>query len=304
MSPGGGRGGDPAEGEVVAAPAKLNLSLAVLGRRPDGYHELESLVVFAGYGDCLEAQPAERLSLRLEGPFAAALAEAEGDNLVLRAARLLAEAAGLRAGARLLLSKRLPVAAGLGGGSADAAAALRAASRLWGLHLSEAELQGLGAALGADVPVCLYGRPALLRGLGERLEPAPPLPPAWLVLVNPGDALLTATVFRARSGAFSAPAAWWRDRPADAAALADRLAGQGNDLQAAARQLCPAIDAVLAALAGTAGCLLGRMTGSGATCFGLYGEAAEAEAAAAALAAAHPGWWVRAAPLLLDGEAA
>jgi len=293
---------------VVAAPAKLNLTLAVLGRRPDGYHELESLVVFAGYGDCLEALPAEGLSLDLEGPFAAALAGEGGDNLVLRAARLLAEAAGVPAAARLLLTKRLPVAAGLGGGSADAAAALRALSRLWGLSLSEEELQGLGAALGADVPVCLYGRPALLRGRGERLEPAPPLPSAWLVLVNPGEALLTATVFRARAsanaGAFSAAAAWWRDRPADAAALADRLSGRGNDLQAAARRLSPAIDAVLAALAGTAGCLLGRMTGSGATCFGLYGEPAEAEAAAATLAAAHPGWWVRAAPLLLEGEAA
>jgi len=290
------------EGEVAAAPAKLNLSLAVLGRRPDGYHELESLVAFAGYGDCLEALPAETLSLSLDGPFAAPLAGEGAGNLVLRAARLLAEAAGVPARARLRLTKRLPVAAGLGGGSADAAATLRLLSRLWGLELSTGDLQGLGAMLGADVPVCLYGRPALLRGRGERLEAAPPLPAAWLLLVNPGDALLTATVFRARFGAFSRPAAWWRDPPADAAALADRLSDRGNDLQAAAQRLCPAIDAVLAALAGTPGCLLGRMTGSGATCFGLYAGAAEAEAAAAALAATHPAWWVRAAPLLRDGE--
>ncbi|SMF38983.1 4-diphosphocytidyl-2-C-methyl-D-erythritol kinase [Tistlia consotensis] len=283
------------------APAKVNLWLEVVGKRADGYHLLDSLVVFAGVGDCLWAEPAADLSLAVEGPYAGQV-PAGGGNLVLRAAHLLAEAAGLEPRARLVLDKRLPVAAGIGGGSSDAAAALRALSALWRLEPDEGLLLGLGAALGADVPVCLYGRPALMAGIGEDLRPAPALPEAWLVLVNPGVALSTAAVFQARQsgpggGAFSAPRPIG-PAPRDAEALAELLAGRRNDLEAPARRLCPEVDAVLGALATTAGCLLGRMSGSGATCFGLYATAAEAGAAAAAIAAEQPGWWSVAAPIL------
>ncbi|MEX2629696.1 MAG: 4-(cytidine 5'-diphospho)-2-C-methyl-D-erythritol kinase [Tistlia sp.] len=287
--------------DAYPAPAKVNLWLEVVGRRADGYHLLDSLVVFAGVGDCLWAEPAGTLSLAVQGPFAEGI-PADGGNLVLRAAHLLAEAVGLPARGRLVLDKRLPVAAGVGGGSADAAAALRALAALWRLEAGEELLLGLGAALGADVPVCLYGRPALMGGIGEVLSPAPALPEAWLVLVNPGVGLSTAAVFQARTGAFAPAGALPAAAPRDAEALADLLAGRRNDLEAPARRLCPEIDAVLGALAATPGCLLGRMSGSGATCFGLYATAAEAREAAAAIAADRPAWWAAAAPILGTAE--
>ena len=288
--------GDPAPSPVDAiratARAKVNLYLHVVGRRPDGLHLLDSLVVFADIGDALVVRPAADLTLAIDGPFAAAV-PAGDDNLVLRAARLLRQ----RDGAAIGLTKRLPVAAGLGGGSADAAAALRALGRLWRLHSAPGELARLGLELGADLPVCLAGGPRFVGGVGDDLAPVPALPPAHLVLVNPGVKLPTAAVYGARAGAFSAPARW-REAPADAATLARRLAACGNDLTAAARRLAPPIDAVLTALAGRRGCLVARLSGSGATCFGLFAAAVEAEAAAAALAAAQPSWWVAAAPML------
>ena len=167
------------------APAKVNLYLHLTGRRDDGYHLLDSLVVFAGIGDTLSAAPAETLSLQVTGPFAAGLA-GEPDNLVLRAARALAAAAGVAAGAHLVLDKHLPVASGIGGGSADAAAALRLLCRLWRVTPQPAALARLAAGLGADVPVCLAGHAARMGGIGERLEPAPVLPACGIVLVNPG----------------------------------------------------------------------------------------------------------------------
>ncbi|MBI0435460.1 4-(cytidine 5'-diphospho)-2-C-methyl-D-erythritol kinase [Roseomonas sp. KE0001] len=269
------------------APAKINLHLHVLGRRPDGYHLLDSLVVFAGAADRLDVAPAEALSLELAGPEAASLA-AEPDNLVLRAARLLAEKAGLPPRGALRLEKRLPVASGIGGGSADAAAALRLLNRAWGLNWPLARLAPLAAKLGADVPVCLDGRPARMGGVGERLEAAPRLPPAGLVLVNPRQPLSTPAVFRARAAeAFGAaatlPAGW-----ADAGAMAQGLASCRNDLQAAAIRLCPAVSETLAALRALPDCLLARMSGSGATCFALLPDAAAARAAAAGLPEA---WW-------------
>jgi 4-diphosphocytidyl-2-C-methyl-D-erythritol kinase len=263
-----------------AAPAKVNLYLHVLGRRPDGYHLLDSLAVFAGIGDLLEATPAAALTLALDGAEAAALA-AEPDNLVLRAARALDPARG----AALRLEKRLPVASGIGGGSADAAAALRLLDRLW--DRGGAGLAAAAARLGADVPVCLASRPARMGGVGERLTPAPALPPLGLLLANPRLEVATPAVFRARAGGFSAPAAL-PDGWADAAALARDLAALGNDLEAPARLLCPAIGTVLARIAALPGCLLARMSGSGATCFGLFADPAAAAAAAGLLPAA---WW-------------
>lgn len=266
--------------------AKVNLFLHVVGRRDDGYHLLDSLAVFPDIGDSLRGAPDDGLSLTVTGPFAAALA-GEADNLVLRAARLLA-ARGVAGGARLVLEKNLPVASGVGGGSADAAAALRLLARLWRVAVPD----DLALDLGADVPVCLAQLPARMGGVGEALSAAPGLPEFGMVLANPGAAVATPAVFRARaaSGAgFSAAAALpavWRD----AGAMARDLADTANDLQAAAVALCPVIAEVLAALAARPGCRLARMSGSGATCFALFDDAATARRAAAGLGGS--GWWV------------
>jgi 4-diphosphocytidyl-2-C-methyl-D-erythritol kinase len=270
--------------ETEAAPAKVNLTLHVAGRRADGYHLLDSLVVFAGgVADRVTVAEAPELSLTVTGPFAASV-PAGGDNLVLRAAR----AFGPGRGAAITLEKILPVASGIGGGSADAAAALRALSRLWGLPLppSEAVL-----ALGADVPVCLAGRPVRMRGVGEVLEPLPGPVPVHLLLVNPGVPVQTPQVFAGLAEACNPP------MPAippfgDAAAVARFAALCRNDLQPPATALVPAIAEVTAAIAATEGCLLARMSGSGATCFGLYADAEARDAARAGLARRHPGWWV------------
>ena len=269
-----------------AAPAKVNLHLHVTGRRADGYHLLDSLVVFAGVADTLEGAAAEGLALSVGGPEASSLA-AEPDNLVLRAARALADAAAVPARAALRLEKRLPVASGIGGGSADAAAALRLCARLWGVALPEARLAEVALSLGADVPVCLACRPARLGGVGDALSPAPALPRFGLLLANPRVAVATPAVFRARAGAFRPPATLpggWDD----AAAMARDLALLSNDLQEAAAALCPAIREVLAALAALPGARLARMSGSGATCFALFDDPGAARAAAGRLPAA---WW-------------
>lgn len=265
------------------ARAKVNLFLRLTGRRADGYHLLDSLAVFAGVGDRVSAAPARHLTLLLDGPEAAALT-AEPDNLVLRAARALAAAAGIPGYAALRLEKHLPVASGIGGGSADAAAALRVLAGLWGVR---ADLATIAATLGADVPVCLAGRPARMQGVGEVLSPVPPLPPCGLLLANPRLPLPTPAVFRARQGGFSAPASLPKGW-ADAAALADWLRPLGNDLQDAAIDLCPEVAQVLTALAAQPGSLLARMSGSGATCFALFDTPAQAAAAALAFPA-H--WW-------------
>lgn len=275
------------------APAKLNLDLLVTGRRADGHHELDSLVVFADLADELAVTPADTLSLVVEGPFAAGLPPV-GENIVLRAARRLADAASVTDGARIRLTKRLPVTAGIGGGSADAAAALRALRRLWRLDLDDRALQAIGLGLGADVPVCLGSRPARMRGIGERLDPLPSLPALPLVLVNPRQPLGTVEVFRAlRLERFSAR----RDAPGGLAgvpALVGHLARSRNELEPPARALLPVIEEMLDLLRDDPGCRLARMSGSGPTCFGLFDDAAAAAASAARLAAARPGWWVAA----------
>jgi 4-diphosphocytidyl-2-C-methyl-D-erythritol kinase len=268
------------------APAKINLHLHVVGRRDDGYHLLDSLVVFAGVGDRLSVSPADDLALAVVGPFAGGLGQA-ADNLVLRAARALADQLGRRAGVRLVLEKNLPVASGIGGGSADAAATLRLLCRFWRV---ETDLPPLAARLGADVPVCLRGRPALMAGIGEVLAPAPALPEMGIVLVNPGVAVSTPAVFQARRGGFSAVAQFPAQGWPDAASLAADLRGRRNDLERAASGLAPVIGDVLDAVAAAPGCLLARMSGSGATCFGLFASAAEARRAAGGITGA--GWWV------------
>ncbi|UXU75470.1 MULTISPECIES: 4-(cytidine 5'-diphospho)-2-C-methyl-D-erythritol kinase [unclassified Paracoccus (in: a-proteobacteria)] len=260
------------------APAKVNLTLHVTGRRPDGYHLLDSLVVFLALGDVVTVSPGP-LSLTLGGPFAGPLA-AEADNLCLRAARL----AGREV--RIHLEKHLPVASGIGGGSADAAAVLRA------LDVRPAQPERLGA----DVPACLLSRPCRMRGLGDIVEPLPPLPPLHLVLVNPGQALATPAVFGALRRADNPPMPERLPAFPDSAALIDFVAGCRNDLEPPALALMPQIGDCLAALRDH-GAALARMSGSGATCFGLFLDAAAARDARDALRAARPGWWVAASGL-------
>jgi len=286
-----------AKGAAIAidAPAKVNLYLHITGRRADGYHELDSLFVRAGVADRLSLHPSDSLSLDVAGPFASALST--GDNLVLAAARRLADEVARLPQAAIHLDKNLPVAAGLGGGSADAAAALAGLARLWQVRIGRDRLLAIAAELGADVPACLERHPLQVSGIGERLRPAPDLPPVWLVLVNPGLALPTADVFRKFDGGFS-PAMPIAETPADAAQLAAALRARCNDLEPAAVALAPDIAEVLQVLRDEPGVLLARMSGSGATCFGLTATGAEAAAAAQRIGRARPGWWVAAAPVL------
>jgi 4-diphosphocytidyl-2-C-methyl-D-erythritol kinase len=282
------------------APAKVNLTLHVLGRRPDGYHDLDSLVAFAGVGDALALEPGPELALDITGPGTADCGAVE-DNLVLRAARALDQRVpGLRSG-RFTLVKRLPIAAGLGGGSSDAAAALRLLARLNGLALDGDDLHEAAAATGADVPVCLAARARRMTGVGDRLGPLLALPPLFAVLANPRVGVPTAAVFAAlglakgASAASPAQSAWAAGPTRDA--VLDTLRVGRNDLQGAATDLAPVIADVIEALATAPGCRLARMSGSGATCFGLFDDCHAAARAARELASGHRGWWVR--PTLL-----
>jgi 4-diphosphocytidyl-2-C-methyl-D-erythritol kinase len=273
--------------EAEFAPAKVNLFLHVTGKRPDGYHLLDSLIVFAGVADLLRYEPSGQMSLAVTGPFAPSL-PAEPDNLVLRAARMLAAESGLYPTGALTLDKQIPVASGIGGGSADAAATLRLLCRVWGLSPTDQVLDRMAVKLGADVPVCLRNGPRRMRGVGEQLTTAPSLPPCGLVLVNPGVQLATVSVFRRRAAGYSPEAvlpSGWRT----AEEMAACLSCLKNDLEVPAIDIVPAIRDVLGAISDLKGCLLARMSGSGATCFGLFSNSRDASAAAARVA--RPGWW-------------
>jgi 4-diphosphocytidyl-2-C-methyl-D-erythritol kinase len=284
---------------VDSAPAKVNLSLRVLGRRGDGYHEIESLVAFAKFGDHLSFSPGGELTLEVNGPTAAKAGEIDG-NLVLKAAR---EMAGRRNGLKLgtfRLNKHLPVAAGLGGGSADAGAALRLIARVNGLTRDDPQLYAAARATGADVPVCLDPRPRIMHGVGDILSKPLTLPALPTLLVNPGIAVATKEVF---AGWASAPAS---SPAADLAAIAnlstrEKVVGflltLSNDLERPAIALAPAINDVLAALGALPGCDLARMSGSGATCFGLFTTVSAAVEAGRVLSSRHPHWWVQATTL-------
>jgi 4-diphosphocytidyl-2-C-methyl-D-erythritol kinase len=279
------------------AAAKVNLYLHVTGRRDDGFHLLDSLVAFADIGDWLKAAPAASLSLEISGPEAAGLAALGEDNLVSRAARLLADHAGIAIGAALRLQKNLPVAGGVGGGSSDAAAALRALRALWQVPVDEEALYQLAGTLGADVPACLYRGAVWVGGIGERLEPAGDLPEAGILLANPRLTLATAAVFAARRGPFGEPGRFAR-MPDDAECLAEALALRRSDLTEAATLLAPEVGAVLARLTRLPGALLVRMSGSGATCFALFRDRIAAARACADLGAAEPSWWCAAGGFL------
>lgn len=282
------------------APAKVNLFLHIVGRRPDGYHEIESLFAFTDFGDRLRAREASDLSLAIDGPFAPQLAEQSpqgtADNIVLKAAHRLREVAGRPTlGAEIILTKNLPVAAGIGGGSSDAAAALRLLSDIWQLGCSDRDLEEIALSLGADVPACLYGRPCFVTGIGERIEPYAGFPDHACLLINPGSSVPTPRVF-----------AGFRDsRQEFSTSVAGQLPGAPpqllrqtrNDLESAAKEILPVITDVLSELAGIEGCLLGRMSGSGATCFGLFESSDQAQSAAAMLSQRHPQWWCQAGRL-------
>lgn len=284
------------------AQAKVNLTLRVLGRRPDGYHELVSVAAFARLGDTLALEPGDNFSLRIEGPFAAALeADPAGtgtsDNLVARACAAARERhTSLRTGA-FRLDKQLPVAAGLGGGSADAAATLRLLSRANPDRLSDQDLAEIAGTLGADVSACLTSRAVVMRGRGDMLQELAPFPRLAVVLANPGIPLLTGEVYAALgTSAYDAAAPELAPLSSEAfrdpAALATELAAHANDLEAPARRLAPVVGDVLSVLAAAPGVLLVRMSGSGPTCFAIFADNAQAETAAVEINAAHPNWWV------------
>jgi 4-diphosphocytidyl-2-C-methyl-D-erythritol kinase len=282
------------------APAKINLFLHVGPVGDDGYHPLASLVAFADVGDGVGVTRADALSLSVTGPFGGALA-GEGDNLILRGLRALGEAAGIGAPpVAVTLDKRLPIAAGLGGGSADAGTAIRLTARLLGLGLDEVALEDVADVVGADGPMCLRARPAWATGRGGDLREEPRLPPLHAVLLNPGLPSPTGAVYRAfddaPAGGADCPAAPQDWSPS---AVIDWLTGQRNDLEAPALRVTPGIGEALSAMQVAPGCRLTRMSGSGATVFGLFDDAAAAKAAALALQ--RPGWWVR--PCLLGNPA-
>lgn len=285
----------------MCAPAKLNLYLHIVGKRADGFHLIDSLIAFTEIGDVVSVSWADRLTLTGIGPFAADLPPAD-DNLAMRAATMLCSRAAVAGGAAIRLEKNLPIASGIGGGSADAAAVLRVLATLWQLDARAVGMRDIARALGADVPVCVDCSTSRVGGIGDVIVAKHDLPPAALVLANPGVALATAEVFRRYT---ASPEAGGRQPPADcdwtgitdASALAERLAGCDNDLEAPAVALVPDIADTLGALRAATGCLLARMSGSGATCFGLFRDETKAETAARALRCDYPGWWVAATRL-------
>lgn len=277
------------------ACAKINLTLHVLGRRADGYHALESLVAFAALGDTLALQPAPATALDITGPYAAACGPS-ADNLVLKAAAVLSQhIGGLKAG-HFQLEKTLPVAAGIGGGSADAGAALRLLARANGLARDDARLAAAALAVGADVPVCLESRPRVMRGIGELLSAPLAMPPLPALLVNPGVPLATRDVFAAFTGGANGETDL-STVPGERDALIDYLSRYDNDLTPAAIVCAPVVAEVLAAVRALPGSRLARMSGSGPTCFALFSTQAEAAAGARRLAAERKDWWVQATTL-------
>jgi len=281
-----------AETITESAPAKVNLALHVTGRRHDGYHLLDTLVVFAEAADRVTVRPAAQDAFAVCGPFAQTV-PTDGANLVLRARDMLRALAGERAfPVAIALEKNLPVASGIGGGSSDAAAALRALVRLWGLDLSVDELAAAALPLGADLPMCLAAGPLVAQGIGEALTPVAGLPHLHMVLVNPGVAVATPAVFGALGRRDNPPLPALPAAP-DFTAFTNWLETTRNDLEAPAVSVAPEIASCLSALR-DGGAALVRMSGSGATCFGLFPSRQDAAQAAAAIAAAHPSWYIAA----------
>jgi 4-diphosphocytidyl-2-C-methyl-D-erythritol kinase len=279
----------------IPAPAKLNLFLHICGRRADGFHLLDSLYVFTEFGDHVSLRPATNFDLQLSGEFSNAVASGE-ENIALKAARKLARYANYDSGVSMHLEKNIPVGAGLGGGSADAGAALRGVRDLWNCPVSDSELQELALSLGSDIPACVMSRACQVRGVGEWLIPVFITPEVWVLLVNPRIELLTAQVYRNYTGAFrkeiSLP-----ERINSFDELIALLTPVTNDLQEPAISMVPDIAKVITAIESTEGCRISRMSGSGATCFGLYESKDALMTAAREVEEAHPKWWCKATKL-------
>jgi 4-diphosphocytidyl-2-C-methyl-D-erythritol kinase len=280
------------------APAKINLYLHITGRRPDGYHDLDSLVAFATIGDDIIVRPSSAFSFRIEGPQAERLAhEDPAGNLAVKAARSLAELTGRTLDVAITLVKRLPVASGIGGGSSDAAAVLRALARHWRLAANDPSLFQAASRHGQDVPVCLTIANTYMTADG--VQPTGALPRVAVVLVNPNKGLSTPAAYQEyRQGGYGFSAQAQLERtPATLDELVAALKLRGNDFYMPARVLMPEVADMIAALDKTGDCLLARMSGSGATCFGLYRDDAAAAAAAATLRRTYPDWWIEAGAL-------
>jgi len=283
----------------LPAPAKLNLYLHVTGKRDDGYHLLDSLAAFAAVHDTVTVEDANDLSLTNIGPFGDQLSN-DQDNLVMQAALRLREITGISAGAKITLIKRLPVASGIGGGSADAAATIKGLVRLWDIHPGQHDLSGLALSLGADVPICLFGQAAFMGGIGEEIDPVGDLPETPIVMVNPGVDVATPSVFKARTAAFS-PARRFSETPETTKQLIHLLNdNRDNELMIPALSLEPAIGEVISALSASGDCRFARMSGSGATCFGFFSDMEKAEAAAEKVSKSNPDWWATATRLVSD----
>ncbi len=281
------------------ANAKINLYLHVVGKLENGFHALDSLVVFADVGDNItvnETPNNNEISLKVSGPFGSDV-PTDDSNLVIKAAKLLKHTHNVQMGAEILLEKNLPVSSGIGGGSADAGAVVHALSNLWGLKAPALDLKTISQKLGADVPVCFNGKNVFMSGIGEILIPAPKLPECWLVLANSGVKISTPDVFKNRVSEFSIPAQF-EEAPKDAARLVEIIADRGNDLFASALGIQPEIGKVIEALQGLDGALLARMSGSGATCYGIFAGEKEALAGAQRLSQSNPKWWITAAKML------
>ena len=273
----------------IQAPAKVNLYLHVTGRRADGYHLLDSLFAFAKDGDVVSVRNAETLSLKVKGPYAGALPDTK-ENIVLKAARALAETCAVTTGAEIILEKNLPVASGIGGGSADAAAVLKALCQLWNTDISEQKLSEIALRLGADVPSCLCSEAVQVSGIGDVLTPAPAFPRLFVVLVNPNKPVSTPAVFKTRDPVFS-QASPLTEKIADFDDFILALSRRRNDLYEAACRLEPDIGQVIWELNDSPFCRLARMSGSGGTCFGLFPDAQKAFSACEKMRSKHPNWW-------------
>lgn len=280
----------------VTAPAKVNLYLHVVGKRPDGYHLLDSLFAFTEFGDSLSVSEDETLSLEITGPFARNLPVSK-ENIVIQAAEKLAEALGIEPKAKIILEKNLPVASGIGGGSSDAAAALKALTQLWAKPLPENALYSLALSLGADVPACLSAKAVQVSGIGEVIQQAPPLPESFILLVNPNRPVSTPAVFQKRSGNFSAADPLTK-APENMKEFIFQLGQRRNDLANAARLVEPAVDNVLKELENSGKALISRMSGSGGTCFALFDDQQGMEAYASFLKKKYPDWWIQSTKLV------
>lgn len=285
----------------VLAPIKLNLYLHITARRESGYHEVDTLIAFTDFGDAIRIEPSDNLEMTVDGPFAGDLPEIQTDNLVLRALDRMRKEFDVKAGARVTLVKNIPIAAGVGGGSSDAATAMLEAAKMWGLpKKSMPAMMKIGAKVGADIPACMFRKPCFASGFGQILNEAPPMATMGVLLVNPGIKVSTPAVFERRRGGFSPFMADSDAAIRTGASLVDFLKERENDLTEAAVSLCTPIQDILWAFEDIKDCRLARMSGSGATCFGLFDTVDAAEAAAGAFD--NPNWWARAAKLTTPTE--